>query len=122
MSVTPNATAAVLAENQFNDPPQPGDQFFIARVSATYTGPGSSRFDGSFRLRAVGASAVSYSTFNNSCGVIPDKLPDPEVFTGGTIEGNVCWEIRASDASSMVMFDDPFLGDDSKRVYFSIAP
>lgn len=121
LSVTPNATAAVLAENQFNDPPRPGHQFFIARLSATYTGAGSTRFDGSFRLRAVGTSSVSRSTFVDSCGVIPDELEDPTVFSGGTITGNVCWEIPAGDALTMTMYDDAFL-EERSDVFLSLIP
>jgi hypothetical protein len=117
-SITPDATAAVLAENMFNDPPPAGDQFFIARVSATYTGAGSESFGGSFRLRAVGASAVSYSTFEDSCGVIPDEISSADVFTGGTVSGNVCWQIRSSDAASLLMYDDA-IGSDTK-IFFSL--
>lgn len=107
LSSTPDATAAVLAENQFNDPPKTGEQFYMTRVTATYVGSGSDSFDGSYRLRSVGASAVSYSTFENSCGVIPDDISNAEVFTGGTITGNVCWAVRSSDAPSLVLYDDP---------------
>jgi hypothetical protein len=119
VSVTPDATAAVLAENQFNDPPAAGRQFFIARVSATYLGPGSARFDGSYRLRAVGPSAVSYSTFQDSCGVIPDPLPDPDVFSGGTVTGNVCWSVTTADAARLVMFDSP-LAFNAQRYYWKL--
>jgi hypothetical protein len=112
-SITPDATAAVLAENMFNDPPQAGHQFFIARVSATYTGAGSESFDGSYRLRAVGSAAVSYSTFQDSCGVIPDEVPSADVFTGGTVTGNICWQVRSSDATSLLMYDDA-IGSDTK--------
>jgi hypothetical protein len=111
ISVTPNATSQVLAQNQFNDPPRPGHQYFIARVSAAFAGSGSDRFDGSFRLRALGTSSVTRTPFENSCGVIPDKLPDPEVFAGGVTTGNICWEIPIGDASSMVLYDKPFLGE-----------
>ena len=101
--------------------PGEGQQFFIARMRATYRGDGSANFDGSFRFRAVGDGGVSYSTFGNSCGVIPDDLPNPEVFTGGTIEGNGCWAIDSGDAASLVMFDDPFLSfDDSDRRWFAL--
>ena len=110
LSITPDATQAVLDENMFNDPPATGKQFFIARVQATYNGSGSKRFDGDYRLRAVGQSAVTYTTFNNSCGVIPDDLPDPLTFTGGSIVGNLCWEITSSDAGSLIVYDSPFLG------------
>ena len=120
LSVTPDATESVLAENRFNEPPGEGQQFFIARMRATYRGDGSDNFYGSFRSRAVGDGGVSYSTFRNSCGVIPDDLPDPEVFTGGTIEGNGCWAIDSGDAASLVMFDDPPGFDDSDRRWFAL--
>lgn len=105
VSVTPNATSLVLAENQFNDPPAPGRQFFIARVMATFTGAGSDAFAGSFRLEAVGASNVAYTTFDDSCGVIPDEISSTDVFTGGAVTGNVCWSVLSSDVPSLVMFD-----------------
>ena len=120
-STIPDATAQVLARNQFNDPPEPGRQFFIVRVSATYTGPASRRFDAGYRLRAVGAAGVSYSTFEDSCGVIPDEISAAEVFTGGTVTGNECWQVRSSDVSSLVLYDDPLLGDDSKRLFFALG-
>ncbi|HZQ34663.1 MAG TPA: hypothetical protein VFD32_01940 [Dehalococcoidia bacterium] len=121
LSVQPNATQAVLARNQFNARPPADHQFFIAQVQATYTGSGSAKFDGGFRLRTVGAGAVSYSTFDDSCGVIPNELPDSETFTGGTIAGNLCWDIRSSDAGSLVLYDNPFLGGNQQRVYLSLV-
>jgi hypothetical protein len=105
LSVTPDATSIILQENQFNDRPASGNQFFLARVRADYEGDGSDTFDGSYRLRAVGPSGVGYSTFENSAGVIPDELPGSEVFTGGSIEGNIAWQIKSSDAGSLVMYD-----------------
>lgn len=116
---SPDATAAVLAENQFNDPPQAGHQFYMARVTATYLGSGSDSFDGTFRLRAVGTAAVAYSTFDNSCGVYPDQISSTEVFTGGTITGNVCWEVRTTDAASLLMFDDPITSV-PRRLFFAL--
>lgn len=121
LSVTSDATDLVLAENIFNEPPTPGRQFFIAHVRARYSGGGTDNFDGNFRLRAVGASAVGVTTFENSCGVVPNELPDPDVFAGGMLEGNVCWEIRSDDADSMVLYDDPFLEDPIEQ-FVSLLP
>jgi hypothetical protein len=63
----------------------------------------------------VGASNVAYTTFDNSCGVLPEPnlySDDPETFVGGTVSGNAaCWEIVSGDASSLVMFYRPFLGN-----------
>jgi hypothetical protein len=119
LEIYPDATEMVMDENQFNDPPRNDHQFFIARVEATYTGPDYDNFDGRFSLRAVGESAVSYSTYLDRCGVYPDELEDPDVYEGGTIEGNVCWEIRSSDADSLIMFYDDLLFD-TDREYFAL--
>lgn len=105
VSFTPDATSAVLAENMFNDPPPAGQQFAIARVTATNATANIDRFDGSYRLRSVGASGVGFTTFGNSCGVIPDPISSASVFQGGTITGNVCWSIPSSDAGSLVLYD-----------------
>ena len=51
-------------------------------------------FDASYRLRVVGPTSVSYSTFENSCGAIPDKITDAEVFTDGTIQGTFARAIK----------------------------
>ena len=121
MSVISDATNVVLRENQFNDPPKTGNRFFLARVQAKYSGPNSATFNGGLRLRAVGPSSVGYSTFENSPGVIPDPLPDSEVFSGGVIEGNIGWEIKSSDASTLVMYDNPIsFGDSKDRMYMAL--
>jgi len=122
VAVIPNATDIVLRENMFNDPPKPGYQYFIATVEATYRGRGSASFDGSYRLRALGPSNVSYRTFEDSCGVIPDRISDREVFTGGTIRGNVCWQVLTSDAGNLLMYDDPFLADRYVTTFFRLTP
>jgi len=121
LSVIPDATNVVLKENQFNAPPEPGNQFFLARIQVKYTGSGSDTFGGGYRLQAVGPSSVGYSTFRNSAGVIPDPLPDSELFSGGVIEGNIGWEIKSSDASTLVMYDNPIsFGDSKNRMYMAL--
>lgn len=117
LSVTPNATDLVLAESSYNEPPAAGHQFFLANVRITYTGDDSDSFYG-WGLRAVGQSAVAYSQYDDNCGSIPDELPSRELFTGGTIEGNICWSIEAADADSLVLYDsDQRSGE---RVFFSL--
>lgn len=122
VSAVPDGTAQVMAQNQFNDPAAAGSQFFLVTVSATYTGEGSKPFDASFSLRAVGPTSVSYSTFENSCGVIPDAFPSSEVFTGGTVQGNICWEVKTEDAVALVMYYDPFSLNDAERVFMDVTP
>jgi hypothetical protein len=121
-AVNPDASEAILAANMFNGAPPAGRQFFMVAVRATYKGPASSHLDSGYALRAVGIAGVGYTTFNNSCGVLPDPsldADDPETFTGGTVSGNAaCWAIEASDASSLVMYSKPLLSDTT--VWFAL--
>jgi hypothetical protein len=118
-SATPDATAAVRATNRFNDPPVGGRQFFIGTVSVTRTGAPPARFNRA-SLYAVGPSNVGYTTFTDSCGVIPNELPSNELFSGGTISGNVCWSVSTSDAGSLLMYRTAGFGSDGQRIYFAL--
>lgn len=120
--MTPDGTEQVMAENEFNDPPPDGNQFFIAEIEATYTGTESSTFWVDISLAAVGDSSVAYEEgFDASCGVIPEDIDDSgETFPGGTITGNVCWNIQSTDAESLVMIAEETLTFDETRVFFSL--
>jgi hypothetical protein len=121
VDVIPDATDIVLKENMFNKPPKAGDQFFLAMVAVKYTGSGSSTFNGGYRLRAVGPSAVGYSTFENNPGVIPDPLPNSDVFSGGVIKGYVGWEIKSSDANALEMYDKPLsFGNSNNPIFMAL--
>jgi hypothetical protein len=120
VNVVPNGIDAVMAENQFNDPPQEGHQFFLVTVSATYNGSESATVIGGLSFEAVGASSVSYNTYDPSCGVIPNELASGnEVFEGGAVEGNVCFQVTAEDASSLVMYVEPSFSSED-RVWFAV--
>ncbi len=125
LNIIPNATEVVMAESHFNDPPDVGEQFYIARLRVKYLGPDSNSFSGIGRLRAVGDGGIAYT--NGSCGGFIERIPDPllypELFTNGTIEGNVCWHIVSSDAASLLMFvEGPgYWPDSSERVWFTLS-
>ncbi|HEX9644987.1 MAG TPA: hypothetical protein VGC11_13430 [Acidimicrobiia bacterium] len=120
LSVTPNATEKVLAENQFNDPPEEGHQFFVVEFEATYVGETSGTFWLDVNRRALGASNVAYE-FDATCGVIPDAISDAgETFPEGTIVGNECWSIEADDVGSLLLIIEPsFSIDDEDRFFFA---
>jgi hypothetical protein len=122
LSVTPNADAQVLAADGFNDPPEPGKQYFIATVKVTRTGAGAERFFASVRFRALGPSGVLLASYSasNACGVVPDEVPFGPVATGASIGGNVCWEAPSAEVGALVMFDD-YASDKTKRVWFALT-
>ena len=115
----PNANEAVRATNPFNDPPEPGNQFYMVYLEAKYLGPESTSFFNNFSLKTVGQSAVVFTPFENSCGVIDDELPGyTELFTGGSIKGWECWQIPTADADSLQLLLDEHFGD--TRVWFAL--
>ena len=122
LATQPDGTSTVLEENQFNDPPEDGNQFYLITVRAKYLGPGSATFDTGFRLKALGDGGVVYTTFENSCGVIPNEFPSyTELFTNGQLEGVACWQISSADADSLILIvESDFASFDDQRVWFSL--
>lgn len=122
ISVTPDASDAVLAENEFNEAPEEGEQFFLATLEVTYVGEESSTFWLDMSLKALGTSNVAYEAFEASCGVIPDDINEAgETFPGGTLSGNVCWKISSDDATSLAMIADESFSLDGTRVIFALT-
>ena len=81
----------VRAENQFNDPPGDGMEFWILPVTVTYVGEetGDPFWDLDFGF--VGDDS---RTYDDDCGVIPDELYDVgEVYPDGEASANVCLEV-----------------------------
>jgi seryl-tRNA synthetase len=78
----------ILAENQFNDPPEDGMEFYIVPVAATYVGDESGNAAWAITVKFVGEDNRTYSDW---CGALPDSLYDfDDVYTEGTVEGNFC--------------------------------
>jgi hypothetical protein len=108
LEFTADATGAVFAENQFNDPPAPGRQFAMVRVEAIYKGleePAVLTRDVTFV--AVDASNLTYD-YDDGCGVIPDPLDEyGEVYAGGTLVGNLCWSVSTEHIDSLLLGISP---------------
>lgn len=120
-SVVPNATAAVLAENQFNDKPKVGRQFYIISMSVRYSGKGSQAELSAGSFSAVGGSNVAYSGFDDSCGVVPKELDEfKTLFSGGSITGNICFSVKRSDVASLKLYFEPTFSLNDTQVFFRL--
>lgn len=120
--VTADGTEAVLAENQFNDPPAEGRQFFLVHLEATYTGDESSDFWIDVSMKPVGPSSVAYESFEDGCGVIPNAIDDSgETFKGGSIHGDACWSVTAEDAGALVLIVEETFSLEG-RAFLSLDP
>ncbi|HEX7277200.1 MAG TPA: hypothetical protein VF244_07470 [Acidimicrobiales bacterium] len=119
VGVTPDGTSAVMSENQFNDPPDDGEQFYLVRVSATYVGDGSSTPLGELTFSALDSRSTQVR--EGDCGVVPDAFDSfAEAFTGGSLTGNVCFAVPSATAGSLVMYVDAGFVDE-QRAFFALA-
>jgi hypothetical protein len=123
ISVTPYANDTVTADG-FSEPPAPGNQYFMTRLAVTYVGSTSGTPGFDLNPQAVGSSSVSYTTFNNMCGFGSDEeslILSTELFAGGSAEYNVCWEIAAVDADSLVMYIESLVDFNADPVWFALG-
>ena len=67
--------------------------------------------DSDFSL--IGENRVVYDPFDHDCGVIPNEL-DGEVYGGGKVEGNICFEIAGGEAG-FILIHEPGFGAESRR-------
>jgi hypothetical protein len=101
-----DATDLVLAENEFNVAPEPGNRFVMWRVAVANAGEQTTPLLAAVLFAVAGPSTVVYNTSAN-CGVVPDQLDEfRDVFPGGTVEGNLCWEVADEDAEDLVLLVD----------------
>jgi hypothetical protein len=120
LSTTPNATKAVLGENEFNVPPAAGNQFYMAEVAATYLGSDTASLFTGITFSVVGDDSVEYS-FDAPCGVAPGAINEfAEVFPGGTVRGNLCWEVGSRDAAGVVLIAQSFVAFDDESVFMEL--
>ncbi|GAA4660638.1 DUF4352 domain-containing protein [Gordonia humi] len=104
---TPDATEQVMAENQFNDEPESGQQYALINLTVTYTGEGSDYAE-FISVAFVGDDGKTYTPADSNA-VAPDALSG-ELYAGASATGNVDIAIP-KDASGAVrvtlgVFDD----------------
>lgn len=81
----------IRAENQFNDPPADGMEFWMLPITVTYTGTdtGDPMWDLTFGF--VGDDG---RTYDDDCGVIPDEMwKVGEMYEDAEATANVCFEV-----------------------------
>jgi hypothetical protein len=115
LDVNADAWAAVQAENEFNGPPEAGKRMVLVHVHVAYRAPADHEpaseetveiSEGDFKL--TGSKNVVYTTYDVSCGLIPEPL-QAELFEGGSAEGNVCFQVPVEETGLILIFE-PFFG------------
>jgi hypothetical protein len=124
-SVIPDATNLVMAENSFNDSPARQNQFVLVQLDARLSGDvaESTTFWTDLSLKVLGPKSLAFGQSEADCGVIPDDIfSAPEVFPGGIIQGNACWEVRQVEADSLLLIVEPNFGSSlDEPIFFSLS-
>lgn len=112
-SVDFQATEKILAENEFNDPPESGNEYIMVNYSATYIGDDP---DGSHAwmigIDYVTPENTTVTSYDSSV-VIPDSIHESNaLYTNGVATGNIVFEVPSDSARDGVLAVQPdFLGD-----------
>jgi hypothetical protein len=115
---TPDATAAVLEANQFNDEPGTGQQYVLVELAATYTGAESGTFwmDISDKLLGVGGN-----TFDSGMAVAPSPISDTgETFSGASVSGQLLFLADSDQVSGSLLILEESFSLDSTRVFMAL--
>ncbi len=110
LAIIADARQQIADENMFNDPPKEGNRFYMVRVEVAYPSGTDSIDVSDYDFKLIGDSRLIYDA---TCGVVPDEL-DGEIFGGGRIEGNVCFEIP-EDEGGLILIHEPGFGSESRR-------
>ncbi len=110
-----NAWPVIYQENQYNDPPDQGKRFFMVRVEVTNPLDSSRSVDASqYKFNLIGDNRVVYTQFNASCAAVLPEALDSEVFPGGRVEGNICFEIPQEERG-LILIHQPWQGAEYRR-------
>lgn len=114
-SFTPDATEAVLAENEFNEAPEEGTVYALANVTLTrVAAEAGTAFEVSVAYVTASGNVV---TSTDAMVVAPDELGYDELYEGASITGNVALAIPAGDAGTVRITPGLFADD----VFFAIS-
>lgn len=111
-SVNLAATDAVLAANQFNDPPAEGSEYILVNYSVTYIGDDpNGQTPGFVSVEYVTADGRTINSFDKSV-VEPEAITSSTLYKDGTATGNTAFEVPSATAGQGVLAIRPgMLGD-----------
>ncbi len=116
VEIIPDAWSIIKKENQFNEPPEEGHQYVMAKVKVTYIGEESGTPWVDLTIKYVGNDG---NTYDSEGLVVPKSLLDVgEQFPGASAEGNVDWNVSLEAVEGgAILVEESFSFDDT-RVFF----
>lgn len=112
--------ATIESSNRFNEEPPPGQVYVRFRVTATYNGTETgSYYDFAFNLGLVGDKGKIYETafIADSDGTLETLSDQPDVISGGVMEGYLYYLIDSDDTDILVVNENS-----DGNVFIDITP
>ena len=120
LAVTPDATAEVLAYNEFNEPPPAGSTFTMVKVALGYFGKDDPASAFMPTIIAVGSANIELPA---ECGSLPDSIDIfTSVFAGGVLIGNLCFVTSPADFPSLQIAAEGDFFQDRQVILATDAP
>ncbi len=117
-SATLDATQAILDENMFNDAPEPGYQYVLIEIEATYGGGDSSTFWVDMMYMFVGSRG---DTFDSGTAMAPDSIiNDDAVSAGGSVSGNLVFLVASDQVAGGTLLLEELSSLDESGTFFAI--
>lgn len=109
----------------YGEPAPLGEQFYGITVSVTYVGPGSATPYMDLVMNTVGAGGKSYDFTTAGCSSNETSqrgfFLGTELFTGGTAEYELCFQVSNEDAQTLQLYVEPNIWDTDDRLWFSLG-
>jgi hypothetical protein len=118
-----DAASRLETLSEFPSTPIPGRRVVLARVLVEYISDDTDEtiqvYESDFKI--TGSGNVVYDTFGDdtSCGFLEDTLQG-EMFPGGSLEGNVCFQVPETETDLLLIAQPSFSFSDNGRRYFAL--
>jgi len=117
-----DAAAQILAAEEFAEPPSPGNRYVLISVRAEHAGSGDGTVSvsaSSFEL--TGSRNVVYDTFSDQsrCSFFMGDI-NGEMFPGGSLDGDVCFQVPGDETGLILIVSPTFSFDGSDRRYLKL--
>lgn len=117
LEINPDAWEILQQENMFNEPPEAGKQYVMARLRISYAGDESGTPWIELATKYLGSDGNTYS---ESCGVTPDPIMDiGEQFPGAVAEGYECWVVPSHAVKGGAIIVEESFSFADTRVFFA---
>lgn len=122
--VGPDATATVVAANEFNEPPSDGKRYIVIDIAAAFDGSDDAATETpffGFDLSVFGSDNVERSS-TDTFAVAPEPVLDlmSELAAGGVATGNIVMEVGA-DETGLVARLEPSMSFDETEAWIALG-